>query len=177
MQDALLNRVPDFAGAAAEMVPLVGPLLREGAKATAGLYMDKRQKVQGHRDAEILEDPINELTRAFVNELNQLAETRVLLGSRRVKSLLVILFFDTFEQLATEAAPWLLNYFLPADITGNIVLVIAGRDPIERSIPEDTKHWLPYCDNEIIYWIPLNSFTEDETRAYLTKRNINVSSG
>ena len=131
------------------------------------------EKVQGHRDAEILEDPIHELTRAFVNQLNQLAELQVLLGSKRVKERLrVILFFDTFEQLATEAAPWLLNYFLPANIRGNIVLVIAGRDPIERSIPEDTKHWLPYCDNETIYWIPLNSFTEDETRAYLTKRDI-----
>jgi len=101
-----------------------------------------------------------------------LAESQVLLGSKRIKNLRVILFFDTFEQLATEAAPWLLNYFLPADIKGNIVLVIAGRDPIERSIPEDMKHWLPYCDNETIYWIPLNSFTEDETRVYLTKRNI-----
>jgi hypothetical protein len=172
MQDAVLNRVPDFAGAAAEMVPVIGPLLREGAKASAGLYLDKRQKVQGYRDAEILEDPINELTRAFVNELNQLAESQVLLGPKRVKNLRLVLFFDTFEQLATEAAPWLLNYFLPADIKGNIVLVIAGRDPIERSIPEDTKYWLPYCDNEIIYWIPLNSFTEDETRTYLTKRKI-----
>src|SRR6266566_690880 len=172
MQGVVLNRVPDFAGAAAEMVPFVGPLLREGAKATAGIYLDKRQKVQGHHDAEILEDPINELTRVFVDELNQLAESQVLLGSKRVKNLLVILFFDTFEQLATEAAPWLLNYLLPADIKGNIVLVIAGRDSIERSLPKDTKQWLPYCDNETIYWIPLNSFTEDETRVYLTKRNI-----
>jgi AAA domain len=41
MQDAVLYRVTDFAGAAAEMVPVVGPLLREGAKASAGLYLDK----------------------------------------------------------------------------------------------------------------------------------------
>ena len=101
--------------------------------------MDRRYNVQKNRDAEILEDPIHELTRVFVDELNRLAESRVLLGSKRVKKRRVILFFDTFEQLADEAVPWLLNYFLLADISSSIVLMVAGRDPIERSVPDDTK--------------------------------------
>jgi tetratricopeptide (TPR) repeat protein len=101
-----------------------------------------------------------------------IAVRKVLVGSRRFKDRKVFLFFDTFEQLAAEAVPWLLYYFLPANINGNIVLVIAGRDPVERSIPDDTKRWLPHIDNESINWIPLNSFTEDETYTYLTKRNI-----
>ena len=172
LPDTLAQRMPTFAGAAVEGVPFVGPLLGEGVKATAEHLLDRRNNLQRYRDAELLEDPVNELTRVFVDELNQLAESQVLLGSQRVKKFRVILFFDTFEQLADEAAPWLLNYFLPADINASIVLIIAGRDPIERSIPEDTKRWLPYIDNEIIYWIPLNSFTEDETRAYLNKRDI-----
>ncbi len=172
MEDTLVQRMPTFAGAVVEGVPFVGPLLGEGVKATAEHLLDRRNNLQRHRDAELLEDPVNELTRVFVDELNQLAEPQVLLGSQRVKKRRVILFFDTFEQLAIEAAPWLLNYFLPADIKSNIVLVIAGRDPIERSISDDTKRWLPYIDNENIYWIPLNSFTEDETHAYLIKRNI-----
>jgi len=50
--------------------------------------------------------------------------------------------------------------------------VIAGRDPIERSIPEDMKRWMSYYDNDIIYSISLNSFTKDETRSYLIKRDI-----
>ena len=172
MQDTLVQRIPTFAGAAVEGVPFVGPLLGEGVKATGEHLIDRRNNIQRHIDAVLLEDPVNALTRAFVDELNHLAETQVLVGSRRYKKRRVILFFDTFEQLAIEAAPWLLDNFLPADIDGNIVLVIAGRDPIERSMPGDTKRWLPYSDNRDIYWIPLNSFTEDETRAYLTKRNI-----
>ncbi len=172
MQDTLVQRMPIFAGAAVEGVPFVGPLLGEGVKATAEHLLDRRYNVQRHKDAVLLEDPVNALTRAFVDELNQLAETQVLVGSRRFKKRRLILFFDTFEQLAAEATPWLLDYFLAADINSNIAVVIAGRDPIERSIPDDTKRWLPYIDNADIYWIPLNSFTEDETRAYLIKRDI-----
>jgi len=172
LQDTFVQRVPAFAGAAVEGVPFVGPLLGEGVKATAEHLLDRRYKVQRHKDAELLEDPVHALTRTFVDELNQLVDTRVLPGSGKVRNRRVILVFDTFEQLATEAAPWLLNYFLPADINASIVLMIAGRDPIERSISYDTKRWLPYIDNKTIYWIPLNTFTEDETRAYLIERNI-----
>jgi hypothetical protein len=83
-----------------------------------------------------------------------------------------LLFFDTFERLTAEATPWLLDYFLEADISANVVLVVAGRDPIERSTPVDPKSWLPYLDDNTIYQIYLNSFTEDETRKYLVARNI-----
>ena len=172
LQDTLVQKMPAFAGAAVEGVPFVGPLLREGVKTTAEHLMDRRYNVQKNRDAEILEDPIHELTRVFVDELNRLAESRVLLGSKRVKKRRVILFFDTFEQLADEAVPWLLNYFLLADISSSIVLMVAGRDSIERSVPEDTKRWLAYIDSETIYWIPLHTFTQDETRAYLIERDI-----
>ena len=54
----------------------------------------------------------------------------------------MVLFFDTFDQLAAEVVPWLLNYFLLADINASIVLMITGRDPIERTHPDDTKRWL-----------------------------------
>ena len=172
LQDTLVQKMPVFAGATVEGVPFVGPLLGEGVKATAEHLMDRRNNVKKRKEEEILEDPVNVLTRAFVDELNQIVATRVMLASGKIKHRRVVLFFDTFEQLAAEVVPWLLNYFLPADINASIVLMIAGRDPIERSHPEDTKRWLPYIDNENIYWIPLNSFTEDETRTYLTKRNI-----
>jgi tetratricopeptide (TPR) repeat protein len=172
LQDTLVQKMPTFAGKAVEGVPFVGPFLGEGVKTTAEHLMDRRNNVQKRKEAELLEDPVNVLTRAFVNELNQIVATRVMLASGKIKNRRVILFFDTFEQLAAEVVPWLLNYFLAADINANIVLMIAGRDPVERSNPDDTKRWLQYSDNETIYWIPLNSFTEDETRTYLTKRNI-----
>jgi tetratricopeptide (TPR) repeat protein len=175
LQDTLVKRTPTFAGAAVEGVPFVGPLLGEGVKATAEHLLDRRYNVQRHKDVELLEDPVNALTRAFVDELNQLAETHVLLGSQRAKKRRVLLFFDTFEQLAAVATPWLLDYFLQANISDNVVLVVAGRDPIERSTPAEPKRWLPYLDDQIIYSISLDSFTEIETRAYLAMRGITGS--
>jgi hypothetical protein len=140
LQDTLVQRMPaNFCWSGCRRCSVRGSTFRRRVKATAEHLMDRRYSVQKRKDAEILEDPISELTKAFVNDLNQLAEAQLILSSKRFKNLRVILFFDTFEQLAIEAAPWLLNYFLPADIQGNVVLVVAGRDPIERSIPEDTS--------------------------------------
>ena len=71
-----------------------------------------------------------------------------------------------------ECAPWLLDYFLEADVSSNVVLVIAGRAPLEYSTPDDPKRWLPYRDDNTIYSISLESFTQEETRSYLAERNI-----
>src|SRR5258708_3292341 len=102
MQDTMLHRIPDFAGAAAESVPIAGPLLREGVKAGTNHLLERYHADQRRRDAEILVDPLAALTKAFVQELNSLTETRVMLSVRRVKRVRVILFFDTFEQLAVD---------------------------------------------------------------------------
>jgi tetratricopeptide (TPR) repeat protein len=172
-QDTFSQRAPDFAGAATEVIPFVGPLAREGVKVVAGHLLDTYHTVQAGKDKERLENSIEDLTRAFVLELNQLTDTRVSLRAQRVKrQRRVILFFDTFEQLSLEAAPWLLDHFLQADISNQVILVVAGRDPIERSTPVDPKRWLPYLDDGTIYSISLDSFTEEETRAYLAQRGI-----
>ncbi len=176
MQDKVLRRAPDFTGAALEGTPFAGPLLREVVKATTGHLIDKYHTLHLHRDKERLEDPIDDLTRAFIEELNRLTNPQVTLSSLQTKRhRRVILFFDTFEQLAVVATPWLLDYFLQANISNNVVLVVAGRDPIERSTPAGLKRWLPYLDDQIIYSISLDSFTEIETRAFLAKRGITDS--
>ncbi len=168
MQDMVLRRAPDFTGAAFEGVSIAGPILREGVKVTTGHLLEKVRTSQVHRDKDRLEDPVNYLTHAFVEELNRLTDTQITLGSQQAKRhRRVILFFDTFEQLAAIATPWLLDYFLQANISNNVVLVVAGRDPIERSTPDSPKRWLPYLDDQDIYSISLDSFTEIETRAYL----------
>src|SRR6266851_1555664 len=107
MQDTLVQRMPTFAGAAIEGVPFIGPLLGEGVKATAEHLLDKHHDVQKRKDVALLEDPVNELTHAFVDELNRITDTQIFPSSGRVKNRKVILFFDTFEQLAAEAVPWL----------------------------------------------------------------------
>ncbi len=173
IQDAVLQRAPDFAGAAVEGVPFVGPLLRESLKMTTERVLHEYRAGAARKDVERLEDPIGNLTGAFVAELNRLAEAQVTLGAqwtRRRRR--IVLCFDTFEQLASEAAPWLLDYFLVADISSNVVLVVAGRDPVDRSMPDDPKRWLPYRDGNVIYSLSLNSFSEEETRAYLERRGI-----
>jgi tetratricopeptide (TPR) repeat protein len=175
LQESLRQKVPDFAGAAVEGIPFAGPMLREATKVTTAHLLNERQANWMHKDAQQLENPLADLTKAFVTELNHLANTKVTLSSHKTKRMRVILFFDTFEQFAAEAVPWLLDYFLEAEINKNVVLVIAGRDPIEHSTSHDTKRWLPHFDNETIYSISLNSFTEDETRTYLAQRDITDS--
>ncbi len=173
LRGRLFERVPDVAGAVVEGIPMAGPLLREGAKVVASHLLKEHQASQLQQDAELLDPPIDDLTRAFVTELNRLADANVTFSSTGQKrQRRIVLFFDTFEQLAAEATPWLLDHFLAARVSGNVVLVVAGRDPIERTSPDDPKRWLPYCDDGTIYWISLNSFTEDETRMYLVKRGI-----
>jgi hypothetical protein len=176
LQDRVLPKIPDFTGAAVEGVPIAGPLLREGLKATTGHLLEKYHTLHLHRDKERLEDPVDDLTQAFVEELNRITDTQITSSSQQVKRhKRVILFFDTFEQLAAIAARWLLDYFLQANISNNVILVVAGRDPIERSTLEGPKSWLPYLDNQVIYSISLDSFTENETRAYLAMRGITDS--
>src|SRR5579884_3724685 len=106
MQDAVLQRAPDFAGAAVEGVPFVGPLLREGVKMTTEHVLHSYGMGQARRASARLEDPIGELTATFVAELNRLADTQVTLaGQWTRRRYRLLLFFDTFEQLAAGLLP------------------------------------------------------------------------
>ncbi len=154
-------------------VPVAGTILEKGAAPAIDYIFDEFHYHQILKDAQRMEDPVGNLTRAFVEEINRCTGISITLPSNRIKRRLrIILFFDTFEQLDTEAAPWLLNHFLPANINCNIVLVIAGRDPIDHSTPNDPKQWQQYYYDNTLYHISLNSFTEEETQTYLIERNI-----
>jgi hypothetical protein len=123
-------------------------------KVTTKHLLERYQSIQVQKDRERLENPIDDLTHAFVEELNRLSDTQVLSSSLQGKRhRRIILFFDTFEQLASVAAPWLLDYFLSANISNNVVLVVAGRDSIEHSTPDGPKPWLPYIDTRVIHSI------------------------
>jgi len=173
LRETVLSSASDIAASTVEDVPIIGGILREGTKSTAEYLVQEHRTRQLLKDAERLENPIYDLTTAFVEELNHLADMQVALSfSRGKRQRRVILFFDTFEQLGIEAAPWLLDYFLQTNISNSVVLVIAGRDSIERSTPQDPKRWLPYLDDGTISALSLNSFTEEETRAYLMTRGI-----
>lgn len=166
--------MPDLTGAAVEGIPLAGPLLREGTKATTEHLLERYRLSLEQQEKQPLNAPIRALTQAFVAELNRTVELKGVLGPRRAEhERRIILFCDTFERLATHAVPWLLDYFLEAEISTNIVLVVAGRDPIECSTPDGPKRWLPYYETQNLYPLPLKSFTEEETHAYLAEQGIN----
>jgi tetratricopeptide (TPR) repeat protein len=174
-RDTLLQTTPDVAGAVIEGIPLAGPLLREGTKIASTHLLKGYHASQTQRSAEFLEHSIDELTTAFVIELNHLADANVTLsatGQKRQRC--IVLFLDTFEKTATEVVPWLLHHFLTAQVSGNVVLVVAGRDSIEHAT-HDPKPWLPYRESGVIFWMPLHSFTEEETRTYLNTRGITDS--
>jgi len=143
---------------------------------TASYLLDKylfpnRHALKQYKKAERLADPVGILTEAFVRDLNRLTRPKVRLKVYRAKHpRRVILFFDSFEQLADEAARWLLERFLDADISKQVVLVVAGIDPMGRSIPNTYKHWSYYTPS--IHTISLQRLSLEETTEYLAKRQI-----
>jgi len=123
------------------------------------------------KDIERIDDPIAELTNAFISDLNRLSNTTVALSSKIAKhQRRVLLFFDAFEQLAADVIPWLLDYFLEANINPNIVLVVAGHAPIERSSQSYQRRWQKHKGT--VYPIFLDSFTEDEAHDYFSVQGI-----
>jgi tetratricopeptide (TPR) repeat protein len=173
LQHTLVNRAPDMTGALLEGVPLAGPLLREGAKAVTEHLLDHYQTATEHTTAMTFHDPLHTLTHVFITELNHLAVSTVTLPPIRTKrERRILLFFDTFEHVADEAVPWLLYSVLPMNMNSNIVFIIAGRNPLERSTAAGPKPWLPYYDDHSISALPLHPFTYEETAAYLAERGI-----
>src|SRR5260370_5961962 len=154
-------------------IPVVNEVTGKGAETRTKLtfkqiYFRKRLK-----DAERLEDPRGALTATFVKELNRLGERQDTLRTDQTKRRMrVLLFFGSFEELASEVVSWLLDYFLEAEVSQNVVLVTAGHNPLDRSFPGDPKRWLPYINGGIIHSMLLDNFNEDQIRKYWTRRNI-----
>ncbi len=156
-------------GSVAKGVPVVGGLLSQGAEQVSELIWDEVLYRQRLKDARRLENPVQDLTDRFITELNKLAE-RQGGGNKPVRR--ILLCFDTFEQLTTEIAPWLLDYFLEEEINENIVLVVAGRHALSDSTPNDPKRWLQYTEGNILHEIELKTFSREETASYLIQRGI-----
>jgi tetratricopeptide (TPR) repeat protein len=160
-------------GSVAGSVPVVGKLLSQGVEQVSELIWDEVMYRQHLKDARHLENPLQDLTRAFLTEVNKLAEQH---GggnqnySRQTQR--ILLCFDTFEYLASEIAPWLLDFVLEEEINENVVFVVAGREALSRSMPKDPKRWLEYIDRDILRQIELKTFSREETKVYLAKKNI-----
>ncbi|WP_406491626.1 tetratricopeptide repeat protein [Streptomyces sp. NBC_00846] len=96
------------------------------------------------------------LSRAFVSELDRLCGRHPW----------VVLFFDTWEQTGRYLSEWLLGLldeqFGP--VPANVMLVLAGRDELAE------REWAPLRTQ--VADVPLEVFTEAETRDLLTARGV-----
>ncbi|WP_431789359.1 tetratricopeptide repeat protein [Streptomyces sp. G9] len=96
------------------------------------------------------------LSRAFVGELERLCRRQPW----------VVLFFDTWEQTAQYLDGWLLRLlgeeFGP--VPANVIVVLAGRDRLSE------REWALLRDQ--VADVPLEVFTEGETRALLSSRGV-----
>ena len=160
---AFLYQVLDLGGSGVRGIPVIGGLYERVAQESRASFWGQRRSLQHFGETWQVHDPTGDLTQAFVEDLNWLTATQVLSQGKRTKrGLRVILFFDGFEPSATEAATWLLDPFLQTTLSKNVVLVVAGRDPIERSISNE----------QTMKSVPLEPFTRHETRTYLAARGI-----
>ncbi len=158
-RDAFLHQVPDLASSGIRGDQVIGGLYERVAEAASASFWNHRRSLQNFSETRQAHD----LIRVFVEDLNWLTATQVpSQGKRTKRGLRVILFFDGFEPSATEAAARLLGPLLQATLSKNVVLVVAGRDPIERFISNE----------QILYSMPLEHFTRHETRTYLAARGI-----
>ena len=172
-QEVIVREAVDLAGTVVDDVPFVGGAMHKGASTVTELLLERRRIQQYLRDAARLENPIGDLTKAFVQDLNLVADSQAGVGGMWIKPPhRIVLFLDTFEQLAVDIVPWLLDHFLELTLSSNVVLVIIGRDSVATSLPEERKRWSPWLDNDTIYVMSLNAFTTEETRAYLERRGI-----
>jgi len=102
------------------------------------------------RDAMARQSPAGELTEAFLADLRELGRP-------------VTLFFDAYEQTSAFLDDWLRDV-VSRDSPADIIFVASGRHPLDRST------WS--SDQDLVAYLPLQPFTETETRQLLAHRGI-----
>jgi hypothetical protein len=103
-------------------------------------------------------DPVAALTDALIRDVN----------AAGAAGRSVVLVLDTYEGIRHVAGPWLLDTLLGGHltpITGDLRLIISGREPLQRTDPR----WLRDWDNSgrAILNVDLEPFSPAETAAYL----------
>jgi tetratricopeptide (TPR) repeat protein len=143
-------------GAAGSLIPGAGAVTAMANPETAAQGLDRlragvRARGRGGRGVEAAE-----VSRAFVSELGRLC------GRYRW----VVLFFDTWEQIGRYLDGWLRELlqdtFGPLPV--KVMVVLAGRDELAE------REWAPL--RALVADVPLEVFTEAETRALLAARGV-----
>jgi tetratricopeptide (TPR) repeat protein len=137
---------------------LIGSFLDEDGIAGAfGEWADFARKKIGNKDeVELVLEPLKVLTPLFWKGVTKHAADKKF----------VCFFIDTFEETDKVLETWLLDLLEGkyGDIPSNILLIIAGRDPLS------INRWSAFTD--LTQTIPLEPFTEPETEAYFEAQGI-----
>ncbi len=150
-----VQRVQDLAQARpVRGVPMIGEMYEAGSRTNRIAYLRQHPASQIH-DRQDFQERLAALTRAFLDDLNWLAATPVQSapgGRQRI-----ILFLDEITAAASALLTWLRTQVLPASINTQVVLVLAGCDPLDHVL----------SDEAMVTSLPLQPLTEEETRAFL----------
>ena len=123
---AFLRQVPHLPGGGVSGEPVIGGLYAAVAEEASAAFWSQRRAFHSARTTVSLAGVLDELTRAFVEDLNWLTATQVLYPSYRSRRWLrVILYFDGMDSSAVEIVNWFLNHLLAASMSQNVVLVVA----------------------------------------------------
>lgn len=145
---------------AARDIPVAGSILAPVDPATAAEQINQARvyvarKFRSQTDVRMLLSPADELTRAFVNDLNRVVGER-----------LIALFFDTFERTAPFLDGWLRGLYagLYGDLPSGLITAISGQLPLNQNL------WSDYLS--VITDISLEPFSEVEARQFLAGKDI-----
>ncbi|MFC8394144.1 tetratricopeptide repeat protein [Streptomyces sp. NPDC057238] len=141
---------------AASLIPGVGVVTAMANPDVAAQGLDRLRSGAQARGRRGRGGDVGGLSRAFVSELDKLCG----------RYPWVVLFFDTWEQTGRYLDGWLREFLDEAcgPVPANVIVVLAGRD----ELPE--REWAPL--RALVADVPLEMFTEAETRALLAARGV-----
>jgi tetratricopeptide (TPR) repeat protein len=113
------------------------------------------RKLANKDEVYLLQKPIEVLTPLFLQELRKIAE-----------KYFIALFFDTYERTSEYVDDWLRAMLegQHGDIPLNTVIVIAGRDELDKNF------WVMY--ERLLVSLPLKVFSTEEAREFLAREGI-----
>ena len=112
-------------------------------------------KIRNKDEVRLVLEPVEVLTPLFLADLRKVGEGHTL-----------ALFFDTYERTGGFLDSWLRDLLEDrhGDVPADILIVVAGRDELDRN------HWAPY--EGLLARLPLEPFSEEEAHDYLARKGI-----
>ncbi|MBW4512941.1 MAG: hypothetical protein KME64_41600 [Scytonematopsis contorta HA4267-MV1] len=113
------------------------------------------RKLTNKDEVQLIREPLEILTPLFLEELNRIPENQT-----------VVFLLDTYEQTGLFLDDWLRSLLdgRYGELRPNFLMVIAGRDFLNRNLWADLESWIARSE--------LEPFTPGQARQYLTERGI-----